>query len=219
MKNLANLLFITHQTEQYSYLDSIKLALAGGCQFIQLRMKDASDQEITQVAQDARRLCLEAGAILLLDDRVDLCHRLGLDGVHLGKQDMLPSKARLILGDEALIGGTANSFEDILHLIEEGVDYIGLGPFRYTTTKKRLSPILGMEGYQQIMTACRENGITLPIYAIGGISQADIPLLLQTGVWGISLSSAILGAVDPVIETKTIIHCIDKNHEKINYSR
>jgi thiamine-phosphate pyrophosphorylase len=112
-------------------------------------------------------------------------------GVHLGKTDMPPAEARRILGDGFIIGGTANTFEDIRRLTDEGVDYIGLGPFRFTATKKNLSPILGLEGYKDILSRCRAAGIALPVLAIGGITVDDIPALMQTGVSGIAVSSAI----------------------------
>ena len=88
---------------------------------------------------------------------------------------MSPSDARKILGNGYIIGGTANTLDDIERLIKEGVDYIGLGPFRYTETKKNLSPILGIGGYKKILTACKEKGYTIPIVAIGGITKNDIP--------------------------------------------
>lgn len=218
-QKLSPFLFITHETSRYSYLDSVQMAIAGGCKFIQLRMKEASKAEIRKVAQQALKHCQAAGVHLFVDDEVELCLELGLDGVHLGKHDMPVSQARQILGPETRIGGTANSFDDIQRLQQEGADYIGLGPYRYTTTKKNLSPILGLKGYQEILTACRQAEIHLPIYAIGGIGLADIPPILQTGVWGIALSSSILRSTDPIEQTKKSIHCIDTYHEKINYSK
>ncbi len=202
---MNGLYFISHQTDKYSYLDSIQIALAGGVRHIQLRMKDASIAEVEKIALQAKEICVEYGAKLYVDDYVEVCKSVGLAGVHLGKQDMLPSEACKMLGADFVIGGTANSFEDIVRLKNEGVDYIGLGPFRFTTTKKNLSPVLGLEGYTEILQQCRENGISLPVFAIGGITKEDIPLLMQTGIAGIALSSAILQAENPVEETKEIL--------------
>jgi thiamine-phosphate pyrophosphorylase len=112
--------------------------------------------------------------------------------VHLGKSDMTPVDARQLLGFDFIIGGTANTFEDLMHLIENGVDYIGLGPFRFTTTKKKLSPTLGLEGYQSIFKKMEEADIHFPIVAIGGILEADIPTLKSKGVQGIALAGAIV---------------------------
>lgn len=206
---MHGLLFITHETEKYSYLDSVKIALAGGVRHIQLRMKDAPVSEVEKMALKAKELCLEYGAKLYVDDHVEVCKNTGLTGVHLGKQDMPPSEARKILGPNFVIGGTANTFEDICRLKNEGVDYIGLGPFRFTTTKKNLSPVLGLEGYTGILQQCRENGISLPVFAIGGITKEDVPSLMRTGIAGIALSSTILNAGNPIMETKELINIID----------
>jgi thiamine-phosphate pyrophosphorylase len=188
------LLFITHRTERYGYLQSVEIALAGGCRRIQLRMKEASPEEVEKTGLLARALCEKHGAELYIDDQVEVCRKIRAWGVHLGKTDMPPQEARRILGKGFVIGGTANTFEDIQRLNGEGVDYIGLGPFRFTTTKKNLSPVLGMDGYRQIMKQCREAGIRLPVFAIGGITPEDIPAILSAGVTGIALSSTILQA-------------------------
>lgn len=204
--------FITHTNERYTYYASAQIALEGGCRWIQLRMKDAEDDEILSVAQPLRTLCDKYRATFILDDKVHLVKRCKADGVHLGKTDMSPAEARRILGNNAIIGGTANTIEDIDFLVSCGVDYIGLGPFRFTQTKKKLSPILGMDGYKHILFQCREKKYSLPIVAIGGITLDDIPELMATGITGIALSGSILQAVDPINETKKIIDCINNNH-------
>ena len=196
--------FITHYTDTYSYYDSARLALEGGCRWIQLRMKDASDEEVEKEAIRIQALCKEYGATFLLDDRVELVKKLHADGVHLGKNDMPIAKARQILGKDFIIGGTANTFEDVKAHYEAGADYIGCGPYRFTTTKKNLSPILGLEGYANIVRQMNENGINLPIVAIGGITIEDIPGIMNTGVTGIALSGTILRAENPVKETRKI---------------
>ena len=196
--------FITHFTDQYTYYDSARLALEGGCRWIQLRMKDATDEEVEKEAVRVQALCKQYGATFLLDDRVELVKKLKADGVHLGKNDMPIAEARQILGKDFIIGGTANTFEDVKAHYEAGADYIGCGPFRFTTTKKNLSPILGLEGYAEIVRKMKENGINLPIVAIGGITLEDIPAIMQTGVTGIALSGTILRAENPIEETRKI---------------
>jgi thiamine-phosphate pyrophosphorylase len=202
---MKGLLFITHQTEKYDYLQSVELALKGGCRQVQLRMKEASIADVELIARQAKMICDEYDADLYLNDHVTVCKKVKATGVHLGKTDMSPVEARSVLGDNYIIGGTANTFNDILHLYNQGVDYIGLGPFRFTVTKKNLSPVLGLEGYREIVKLCLINDIRLPVFAIGGITVADIPDILQTGVSGIALSSTILNAEDPVSETKRIV--------------
>ena len=197
--------FISHYTEKYGYLDSIKMALEGGCRWIQLRMKDATIAEIRPVALEAQRLCREAGATFIIDDHVELVKEIHADGVHLGKKDMHAAEARTILGPDYIIGGTANTFEDVKALYEAGVNYIGCGPFRYTTTKKGLAPILGLEGYSSIINQMRTAKISLPIVAIGGITAEDIPLILETGITDIALSGTVLNAPDPVEEMRNLL--------------
>ncbi|MDR1667921.1 MAG: thiamine phosphate synthase [Bacteroidales bacterium] len=199
------LLFITHQTERYDYLQSVEIALLGGCRKIQLRMKDATPEEVERTGRRALDMCNDFHADLYIDDHVEICQHLQATGVHLGKSDMPPAKARQYLGKDFVIGGTANTFDDICSLLAQGVDYIGLGPFSFTRTKKNLSPVLGQEGYRDIMERCRKANIRLPVIAIGGITRKDIPELMQTGIAGIALSSAILSTDNPVEETKFIL--------------
>lgn len=206
----CRLQFISHHTENFSYMDGIRMALDGGCRWIQLRMKDATDEEVRPIAIEAQNLCKKYGATFVIDDRVALVKELGVDGVHLGKNDMPIREARKILGEGFIIGGTANTFEDVKAHAEAGADYIGCGPFRFTTTKQRLSPILGLSGYRQITEQMKAHGIHLPIVAIGGITLEDIPSIMQTGVTGIALSGSILKAEDPIMETSSIIKAINE---------
>ena len=106
---MVSLQFITHQTERYSYLESARMALEGGCKWIQLRMKEAPLEEVEAVALQLKPLCKEHEAILVLDDHVELARKLEVDGVHLGKKDMPIDQARQILGEAFIIGGTANT--------------------------------------------------------------------------------------------------------------
>ena len=197
--------FITHCTGRYSYVESARLALEGGCRWIQLRMKNSTPDEIYATAQEVKSLCSKHHATFIIDDYVEIAKELHPDGVHLGKLDMPIGKAREILGERAIIGGTANTFEDVENLYQAGANYIGCGPFRYTTTKANLSPILGLDGYRQIISRMKENYIAIPIVAIGGITEADIPDIMKLGINGIALSSSILNAANPVEEMKRII--------------
>ena len=205
MDDRVKLQFITHFTERYGYLDSARMALEGGCRWIQLRMKDASLDEVEAMALPVQTLCRRYGAIFVIDDHVELVKKIGADGVHLGKNDMPVDEARRILGPDFIIGGTANTFDDIRRLHQAGADYIGCGPFRFTETKKNLSPVLGLDGYCDIVRQMRQNGIDLPIVAIGGITLSDIPEILGTGVTGIALSGMMLTAPDPVAMMEQVV--------------
>ena len=193
--------FITHYTQEYSYIDSARIALEGGCRWIQLRMKDTSEELMTETALKVQEICKEYGATFIIDDNVMLAKRIGADGVHLGKSDMPITEARQIVGEEFIIGGTVNSFDDVLyHTHTTPPNYFGCGPFRFTSTKKNLAHILGYDGYQNIINKMKNYNINTPIVAIGGITKDDIPKLLDIGVSGIALSSSILKAKNPIKE-------------------
>ena len=201
--------FITHYTETYSYIDSVRIALEGGCRWIQLRMKEAEESLLEKTAITVQQMCKDYGATFIIDDHVLLTKKIKADGVHLGKNDMPIAEARKILGDSFIIGGTVNSFEDILfHLQDATPDYFGCGPFRFTSTKKNLAPILGFDGYKDLIQKIKEMNIRIPLVAIGGICKGDIPELLQSGVNGIALSGSILHADDPIREMEEIVEIL-----------
>lgn len=208
--NNYKLQFITHYNKEYSYIDSARIALEGGCRWVQLRMKDADEALLEETAITVQAMCRKYGATFIIDDNVLLAKQIKADGVHLGKKDMPIAEARKILGEQFIIGGTVNTFEDILHHMRNGSpDYFGCGPFRFTSTKKNLAPTLGYEGYRDITRRMRENNITVPIVAIGGICKEDIPSLLECGIDGIALSGSILNAACPIKEMQEITEIIN----------
>ena len=197
--------FITHSNTRYDYVEGARLALEGGCRWIQLRMKDASEVDFLLAAKQIGAMCKEYGATFILDDHVEWVGITGADGVHLGKNDMPVDEARNQLGANRIIGGTANTFEDVERLWRQGANYIGCGPYRFTTTKKNLSPVLGLDGYRHIISKMKAHDINIPVVAIGGILQPDIKDVMATGVSGIAVSGAILNAENPVKEMKRFI--------------
>lgn len=201
--------FITNGDNKIMIVEQVKEVLAGGCQWIQLRMKESSDEDIREVVNQIKPLCEQAGAFLIINDRVDLCKELGLGGVHLGKMDMLPSKARMELGAGPIIGVTANTIEDVIAVRSLDIDYIGIGPFRYTTTKKNLAPVLGVDGIKSIVDKMQEMEIELPTVAVGGIKADDVDALMETGVRGLAVSGAISNADNIVDETRKFIRLLD----------
>ncbi len=197
--------FITHHSDKYSIAEEVQMAIEGGCRWIQLRMKNATDRQVKETALELVEMCREHDAFLIIDDRVDVVNDLKVSGVHLGKEDMNPLDARELLGPDAIIGVTANTAEEIIAFKGKDVDYVGLGPFRYTTTKEKLSPVIGLEGYKKIVKQVRDAGVDLPIVAVGGITLEDVEPLLKTGVNGIAVSGAIINAPDPMIYTSKIM--------------
>ena len=183
--------YVSQGSTPSEHLEHIAEVCQAGCRLVQLRLKDCSWEEQLETAKAAREICDSHQALLIINDSVELGLAIGADGVHLGKTDMPPHEARSLLPANMLIGGTANTLEDCLRLISKGVDYIGLGPFRFTRTKQKLSPILGLEGYSGIMNALQKQGIEIPVYAIGGISEADFEELLKTGIEGFAVSGLL----------------------------
>lgn len=202
--------FITNPSDKYSIAEEVQMALEGGCRWIQLRMKDASEEEIRQTALEIMPMCKETDAFLIIDDHVELVAELKVWGVHLGKMDMDPLKARDILGPHAIIGVTANIADDILKYKNKDIDYIGLGPLRYTTTKRNLAPELGFSGYKEIIDTVRKEAMDIPIVAIGGITIDDIDNIMATGVNGIAVSGSIINAPNPVEYTQQILNKLTK---------
>lgn len=197
--------FITHHSDKYSIAEEVQMAIEGGCRWIQLRMKNATDQQVKETALELVEMCREHDAFLIIDDRVDVVNDLKVSGVHLGKDDMNPLDARELLGPNAIIGITANTADEIIAFKGKDVDYVGLGPFRYTTTKEKLSPVIRLEGYKKIVKQVRDAGVDLPIVAVGGITLEDVEPLMKTGVNGIAVSGAIINAPDPMIYTSKIM--------------
>lgn len=193
---IARLHYISQAAKNGTHLDAIKQVLQSGGKWIQLRIKDQAEDQVLQYAVAAKKICDQYGAKLIINDFPNVARAVGCFGVHLGLQDMPIAVARKIIGKEQVIGGTANTFEDILQRSAEGVDYIGLGPYRFTPTKKNLSPIIGLEGYQKIMEAVKHAGINIPIIAIGGVEVEDIQQIMATGIYGIALSAALTNQAD-----------------------
>ena len=142
--------------------------------------------------------------MLLINDRVEVAIAAGVQGVHLGQRDMAVGEARRLLGADKIIGGTANTMAQLREHYRQGADYIGLGPYRYTTTKKNLSPVLGLEGYRAIVAGLRAEGVDIPVVAIGGIGAADVMALLATGLHGVAFSGMLVHAGDPAALVRSL---------------
>lgn len=172
-------------------LYNIHQALDAGCDWVQMRFKDQTEKDTFALAEAVKFLCEEYLANFIVNDNLYLAQQVAADGVHLGLTDMKIEEARAILGSNKIIGGTANTFDDIKNHVKNGCDYIGLGPFRFTSTKEKLSPILGLSGYFEILQKMKKDKIQIPVYAIGGIDLRDISPLMETGIHGIAVSGMI----------------------------
>lgn len=193
---LETIYYISQQTSSKTHCMAIHDALDAGCRLVQLRIKDQPEEAVLKQAIEAKALCDLYQAKLVINDFPHVAKAVNAWGIHVGLQDMPIVDVRAIVGNDVIIGGTANTFDHVQQRAGEGVDYIGLGPYRFTTTKQKLSPILGLEGYQHILQQAGAAGIHIPIVAIGGILPDDVPGLLEAGVSSVAMSGAITNATN-----------------------
>lgn len=209
MKKIERLHYITHANTSDDLHRQVDTLAPLNHSWIQFRWKELDDvsfyREASRILSTVRRY----QGTCIINDRVEIAKELDADGVHIGKKDLHPAKARQILGDDKIIGCTANTLADILFLSTQPIDYIGLGPLRYTSTKKKLSPVLELDGYIKIMQELADRQIHLPIIAIGGIVLGDIDKLIDAGLYGIAISGAISGSTSPTSTYKEILTKIE----------
>ncbi len=185
---------------------NIKKALDNGIKWIQVRWKNAPENEFIRLCEISKKLCADNQSVCIINDYVQIAKDINADGVHLGLKDTSIEISRQILGKNKIIGGTANSISDVLQRMNESCDYIGLGPLSFTSTKEQLSPILGFEGYQKIIQTLKEKSLEIPkIFAIGGVVLEDIQLLQQIGIYGVAVSGQITNQPSITKEFKTVL--------------
>jgi len=223
MYNISRLQLITQDdVANYSQAKLAEEACKGGIDWVQLRVKGKSAEEWKAIAIDVKKICDSYNARLIINDNVKLVKEIGAAGVHLGREDMPVKEARKILGSDYIIGGTANDLADIMDLVDARVDYIGLGPFWFTNTKEKLSPVLGLKGYKKIVAACIKHRIEVPIIAIGGIKLNDVKDIMNLGIYGVAIASAINSAFDKEGKTREFINEVNKvaeDYGAVNNSR
>ncbi|KPH12061.1 thiamine phosphate synthase [Chryseobacterium sp. ERMR1:04] len=186
---------------------NIRKALDNGVKWIQVRWKNAPENEFIKLCEISKKLCSDNQAVCIINDHVQIAKDIDADGVHLGLNDQSIEIARQVLGKDKIIGGTANTLSDVLQRMNEGCDYIGLGPLRFTSTKEKLSPILGFEGYEKIIQDLKTQSLEVPkIFAIGGVILNDIELLQQIGIYGVAVSGLITNETATVHEIKLALH-------------
>ena len=208
---ISRLHYITQDLLNFSHAELAEFACKGGANWVQLRIKRKpipnpsqreGGKEIFFIAEEVKKVCKKYGAKLIVNDYVFVAKEIGADGVHLGKDDMNPKEARKILGSNFIIGGSTNSMEDVKRMIADRCDYIGIGPYRFTPTREKLNPVLGLEGIKKI---AEQFGKHIPMIAIGGIKLEDVEFLLQTGIHGVAVSSAINLSENKIESTKRFL--------------
>jgi len=192
---LPKLQYISQGLTPDEHLKNIHSVLDAGVKLVQLRLKNAGENIYSELGSHVKELCLKYNSLLIINDHPAVAKHCNSDAVHLGLNDMSVIEARNIVPGK-IIGGTANTFEHIKARCLEKVDYIGLGPFRFTSTKEKLSPVLGLEGYIALLNKMKEENLSVPVYAIGGIQLADTRKIIETGIYGIAVSGLLTAASD-----------------------
>lgn len=185
----AKLYLVTTQVDRLN--ETVEAALKGGVRLVQYRDKDADDPVRFERAKGLRSLCHQYHALFIVNDRLDLALAVDADGVHLGQQDLPVAVARQLLGSNRIIGRSTTNPEELARALEEGVDYIGVGPV-YATPTKADKAVAGLDYVRYAATHS-----TLPWFAIGGIDEQNIPEVLAAGAQRVAIVRAIMKAEDP----------------------
>jgi thiamine-phosphate diphosphorylase len=194
-KRISTLQFITPQPSYSSlFFDKIELIAKSGINWIQYRDKKNNEADFLKIATQVKAMCAANSITFIVNDHVDLALQLQADGVHVGQNDLSIIETKKIIGADKIIGTSTNTIEQIQKAFAESVDYVGLGPFAFTTTKDKLNPILGLSGYKNIYESNFLANKKLPIVAIGGIQVLDMEHLKDTGSNGFAISSEIYNA-------------------------
>lgn len=185
---IPKLHYISQGNTPKEHLENIQKACSSGAELVQLRLKNISEKKHLKWAQEAREITSHFQTRLIINDDYKIAKTVKADGVHLGSTDVCPTVARTHLYTWQMIGGSAHKLQDCENLISKDVDYISLGPFRFTNTKANIPTILGLNGYTAIMDVLKTE---TPVLAVGGITTADVKDLLATGISGLAVSEAI----------------------------
>ena len=207
MKSIGRLHILTDVQLQsrYSHTELTRLAIAGGADTIQLRQKGGTTREMIEIARQMRRSCQEAGIVFIMNDRVDVALASKADGVHLGQDDFPISMARELLGETSIIGGSAGFMEEAYKCLSEGADYVGFGPVYSTTSKHNAGPASGLGLLEKVVKR-----IPLPIVAIGGIDEENVPGIMSVGAHGIAVISAVCCQEFPEKATKALSRALNR---------
>ncbi|MDB4292441.1 thiamine phosphate synthase [Maribacter sp.] len=185
---IPKLQYISQGNSPKQHLENIQKACTSGAELVQLRLKNVLEKKYLKIALEAREITAHFQTRLLINDHYKIAKEVKADGVHLGQTDACPTDARNYLYSWQIIGVTANTIQDCERVLAKKVDYISLGPFRGTTTKNNIPAVLGLNGYTAILEALKTD---TPIFAVGGITIADVPELLTAGISGLVVSEEI----------------------------
>jgi thiamine-phosphate pyrophosphorylase len=197
-----NIYLITdrNQTGSLRLIDVVEDALKGGVRGVQLREKDLSSRELYELAYDLRKLTAKYSARLIINDRVDIALAVEADGVHLGLNSMPIHRVRKLIGNNKLIGISCHNQVNAIMAQENGADFITFGPVYYTPSKANYGKPVGVDKLEIV-----SHLLDIPVFALGGIKQENIPEVIAAGATGISLVSAIIASDDPKNEAEEMM--------------
>jgi thiamine-phosphate pyrophosphorylase len=193
----------------------VEAALAGGVRLVQYRAKEGSlnahgqpltDLERLEQARALRGICARHGALFVVNDRIDLALAVDADGVHLGQGDLPPAVARRLLGPERLLGRSTHAIGQLRQAVQDGCDYVGVGPVNATPTKPGREPV----GLDYVRQACTESPI--PCFAIGGITAEQVPAVRQAGASRVAVVRAISAVPDPAQASRRLLAALGTEH-------
>ena len=170
--------------------DGVEEAIRGGATLVQLREKEISSKEYLELAQRVKEVTDRHDIPLIINDRIDIALAIDADGVHLGPEDLPVPIARKLLGDDKIIGSSAASVDEALLFQAQGADYLGVGAVFPTATKRGTEKV-GLEDLRGIKSA-----VHIPVVAIGGINAENAKPVMETGVDGVAVVSAIMNQTD-----------------------
>lgn len=185
-----------------THLEAARIFLEGGAGIVQYRRKSGPTREMIQEARMVGRLCREHGALLIVDDRVDVAVLADADGVHVGAEDAPVDEVRSKFGG-LVVGASASSVGEAVDGEMRGADYLGAGAVFPSPTKPDYE-VLGLDGLRRVVEA-----VHVPVYAIGGITLDSVPAIKATGAWGVAVISAVLAADEPVRAAKAFTEAWD----------
>lgn len=199
-------LYLVMGLEGYEHLTALQLAreaIAGGVTMIQLREKNAPLRQVLTQGAQLRELCRELGVPFFVNDRVDVAILLDADGVHVGQDDIPGMAARKLLGDDKIIGISAGTIEEAEWAMENGADYLGVGPIYSTATKQDAGEAIGTA----LISAISQRW-TVPVVGIGGINTENAAVIIEAGAHGVAVVSAITKQHKPLLAAQTLARTV-----------
>jgi thiamine-phosphate pyrophosphorylase len=220
--DLPRIQYVTHPDENFSEFSWVHRLHENGIRWIQLRVKEEDlirrlpDKHYLasfhEIADQLRAITAALDMLLTINDVVEVALFSHADGIHIGQEDDAPAVISAQLPEGKILGGTANSFEEMHHYADVVMTYFGVGPLRLTTTKTKLKPVLGIEGYRKLIAGMNTGQIKAPVFAIGGIVPSDVAPLLEAGVYGIAISGALFNEGHRAEAIRAFVHEIE-NYE------